>query len=66
MPYALRVEDGYATGRIDLVFAEDGDLVVVDWKSDAVGPGAAAAAAESPGRRPRRTRGRSRRRHGGA
>jgi ATP-dependent exoDNAse (exonuclease V) beta subunit len=47
VPYTLRVEDGYATGRIDLVFREGDELVVADWKSDAVGPGAIAVAAES-------------------
>jgi ATP-dependent helicase/nuclease subunit A len=45
LPYALRVEDGYATGRIDLVFREDDALVVVDWKSDMIGPGQVDAAA---------------------
>ena len=38
VPYTRRVEDGYATGRIDLVFREGDELVVVDWKSDSVGP----------------------------
>ena len=47
VPYTLRVEDGYATGRIDLVFEEDGELVVLDWKSDTVGPKQVEAAAES-------------------
>lgn len=46
VPYTLRVEDGYATGRIDLVFEEAGELVVVDWKSDSVGPKQVAATAE--------------------
>ena len=45
VPYTLRVDDGYATGRIDLVFREDDGLVVVDWKSDTIGPGQADAAA---------------------
>ena len=43
----MRVEDGYATGRIDLVFEEDGELVVLDWKSDTVGPKQVEAAAET-------------------
>lgn len=30
VPFTTRVADGYATGRIDLVFEEDGELVVVD------------------------------------
>jgi ATP-dependent exoDNAse (exonuclease V) beta subunit len=47
VPYTLRVEDGYATGRIDLAFREDDELVVADWKSDSVGPGAVEVAAES-------------------
>jgi ATP-dependent helicase/nuclease subunit A len=46
VPYTLRVDDGYATGRIDLVFREGEDLVVVDWKSDSVGPGDLAGAVE--------------------
>ena len=47
VPYTLRVDDGYATGRIDLVFEENGELVVVDWKSDTVAPSGAISAAES-------------------
>ena len=47
VPYTLRVKDGYATGRIDLVFEENGALVVVDWKSDTVAPSAVAAALQS-------------------
>jgi ATP-dependent helicase/nuclease subunit A len=46
VPYTVRVADGYATGRIDLVFREGDELVVADWKSDAVGPGVVYAAAE--------------------
>ena len=38
VPYTRRVADGYATGRIDLVFREGDELVVADWKSDSVGP----------------------------
>ena len=44
-----RVEGGYATGRIDLVFREGDGLVVVDWKSDSVGPSQVNAAAELHG-----------------
>jgi ATP-dependent helicase/nuclease subunit A len=47
VPYTVAVEDGYATGRIDLVFGENGELVVLDWKSDTVGPKQVQAAAES-------------------
>ncbi len=47
VPYTVRVDIGYATGQIDLVFEEDGDLVVVDWKSDTVAPSGVEAAAES-------------------
>lgn len=47
VPYTVRVSDGYATGRIDLVFREESELVVADWKSDSVGPSAVGAAAES-------------------
>ncbi|HWQ24382.1 MAG TPA: UvrD-helicase domain-containing protein [Gaiellaceae bacterium] len=46
VPYTRRVADGYATGRIDLVFREGKELVVADWKSDSVGPAAVEAAAE--------------------
>ena len=44
VPYTCRVANGYATGRIDLVFREGERLAVVDWKSDSVGPAAVAAA----------------------
>jgi ATP-dependent helicase/nuclease subunit A len=47
VPYTTRTAGGYATGRIDLVFEEGGELVVVDWKSDTVGPSGLAATAES-------------------
>ncbi len=47
VPYTVRVADGYATGRIDLVFREGSELVVADWKSDSVGPESVEAAAES-------------------
>ena len=47
VPYTVRVADGYATGRIDLLFLEGGELVVADWKSDAMGPAGVAAAAET-------------------
>ena len=47
VPYTLRFAEGYATGRIDLVFEEDGELVVVDWKSDAVGPSGVEGATEA-------------------
>jgi ATP-dependent exoDNAse (exonuclease V) beta subunit len=46
VPYTMELPDGYGTGRIDLVFREGDSLVVVDWKSDSVGPGSVAAAAE--------------------
>ena len=47
VPYTVRVEGGYATGRIDLVFRENGGLVALDWKSDSVAPSQVAAAAEA-------------------
>ena len=47
VPYTTRIPEGYATGRIDLVFEEDGELVVVDWKSDSVAASGVEAAAES-------------------
>lgn len=46
VPYTRRVADGYATGRIDLVFREGDELMVADWKSDSVGPEGIEAAAE--------------------
>ena len=36
-----------ATGRIDVLFEEGGELVVLDWKSDSVGPKGVAIAAET-------------------
>jgi ATP-dependent helicase/nuclease subunit A len=47
VPYTRRIEGGYATGRIDLVFQEGNELVVVDWKSDTIAPSQAPAAAEA-------------------
>jgi ATP-dependent helicase/nuclease subunit A len=46
VPYTVRVPEGYATGRIDMVFREGDHLVAVDWKSDSVGPTQVEAAAE--------------------
>ncbi|MFN8188052.1 MAG: 3'-5' exonuclease [Gaiellales bacterium] len=46
VPYTVPIENGYGTGRIDLVFEQDGGLVVVDWKTDAVEPEGVEAAAE--------------------
>jgi ATP-dependent exoDNAse (exonuclease V) beta subunit len=46
VPYTVRVDGGYATGRIDMVFREGDHLVAVDWKSDSVGPSQVEAAAE--------------------
>jgi len=45
VPYTVRVPEGYATGRIDVVFREGDHLVAVDWKSDSVGPTQVEAAA---------------------
>src|SRR5262249_55647204 len=36
--YTRRVADGYATGRIDLVFREGDELVVADRQSESTGP----------------------------
>lgn len=33
VPYTLRTEDGYDEGRIDLLFEEEGEMVVVDYKT---------------------------------
>jgi ATP-dependent helicase/nuclease subunit A len=38
VPYMVATDDGFESGRIDLLFREGDTLTVVDWKSDAVGP----------------------------
>ena len=47
VPYTIPLDGGYGTGRIDLVFRENGGLVIVDWKTDSVGPEGMKAAAEA-------------------
>jgi ATP-dependent exoDNAse (exonuclease V) beta subunit len=47
VPYTRRVEDGYATGRIDFVLREGDELVVADWKSDSIAPSQTQPAAEA-------------------
>ena len=48
LPFALDVPSvGYAVGRVDLAFVDEGELVVVDYKSDKVGDSDAALAAAS-------------------
>ena len=46
VPYTVRMLGGYTTGRIDLLFRENDQLVVADFKSDAVRPSAVAQQAE--------------------
>lgn len=41
------MDGGFKTGRVDLVFRENGGLVVVDWKTDSVGLMGVAGAAEA-------------------
>jgi hypothetical protein len=40
VPFTIPWEDGLAVGRIDLLFVEDGRIVIVDYKTDAVDPDA--------------------------
>jgi len=39
MPLCLPHGDGFLEGSLDLVFEEDGELVVVDYKTNLLGPG---------------------------
>ena len=36
VPFTVEQDGGYATGRVDAVYEESGDLVIVDFKSDDV------------------------------
>jgi ATP-dependent exoDNAse (exonuclease V) beta subunit len=47
VPFTIPWEDGLAVGRIDLLFVEDGRIVIVDYKTDAVSPDAIEEAVES-------------------
>ena len=46
VPFTVQADGGFAVGRMDLVFRDAGELVVVDYKSDVVAADAAAAHAE--------------------
>jgi ATP-dependent helicase/nuclease subunit A len=48
-PIALALPEGVVEGRIDLAIEEGGRWRVVDWKTDAVGPGEAGPAARRRG-----------------
>lgn len=47
VPFTIPWEDGLAVGRIDLLFVEDGRIVIVDYKTDDVAPDAIGEAVES-------------------
>ena len=47
VPFTIPWEDGLAVGRMDMLFEEDGRLVIVDYKTDTVAPEAIEAAVES-------------------
>ncbi len=47
VPYMIATDDGFESGRIDLLIREGDALTVIDWKSDSIGPDAAHAGAES-------------------
>jgi ATP-dependent exoDNAse (exonuclease V) beta subunit len=44
VPFTIPWEDGLAVGRMDLLFVEDGRIVIVDYKTDAVEPDGVEAA----------------------
>jgi hypothetical protein len=48
VPFTIPWEDGLAVGRMDLLFIEDGRIVIVDYKTDAVEPDGVQAAVASP------------------
>jgi ATP-dependent helicase/nuclease subunit A len=47
LPFSLKTDEGVVEGTIDLVFREGDGLVVVDFKTDQVGPDGAEEAAEA-------------------
>ena len=47
VPYMIATDDGFESGRIDLLIREGDELTVIDWKSDSIGPDAVQQAAES-------------------
>lgn len=38
VPYMVTIDEGFESGRIDLLIREGDSLTVIDWKSDSVGP----------------------------
>ena len=40
VPYMIATDDGFESGRIDLLIREGDELTVIDWKSDSIGPDA--------------------------
>ena len=46
VPFTIPWEEGLAVGRIDLLFVEDGEIVIVDYKTDDVEPDAIEQAVE--------------------
>ena len=47
VPYMVTTNDGFESGRIDLLIREGDELTVIDWKSDSVGLDAVQQGAES-------------------
>ncbi len=47
VPFTIPWEEGLAVGRMDLLFVQDGRIVIVDYKTDDVSPDAIEAAVES-------------------
>ena len=47
VPYMIATDDGFESGRIDLLIREGDELTVIDWKSDSIGPDAVQQGAES-------------------
>jgi len=47
VPFTIPWEDGLAVGRMDLLFVQDGGIVIVDYKTDDVSPDAIEEAVES-------------------
>ena len=47
VPYMVATNDGFESGRIDLLIREGDELTVIDWKSDSIGPDAVQQGAEA-------------------
>ena len=46
VPFTVKVDDRFETGRIDLLIREGNSITVIDWKSDDIKPGEEVAKAE--------------------